>query len=66
MEQLLEGKTAVIVAHRLSSVIKADNILFFQDGRIVARGNHKQLLEISPEYRRLVELQFVNEDKVEK
>ncbi|MBU0929119.1 MAG: ABC transporter ATP-binding protein/permease [Spirochaetes bacterium] len=58
LEQLLEGRTALIVAHRLSSILKADRILFFQDGRIIAQGRHDELVAALPEYRELVRLQF--------
>jgi len=58
MAELLEGKTAVIVAHRLSSILRADQILFFKDGRVVARGRHEDLLATLPEYAELVRLQF--------
>lgn len=60
METMLEGKTAIIVAHRLSSVVNADKILLFQNGRIIAEGNHHELMNISPEYKKLVELQFLS------
>ena len=59
MNRILSGKTAVIVAHRLTSVLDADEILYFSAGQITARGNHNTLLQISPEYRKLVELQLV-------
>lgn len=58
METMLEGRTAIIVAHRLSSILKADKILFFKDGRIIAQGGHDELVETLPEYRELVRLQF--------
>lgn len=58
MDDLLAGRTAVIVAHRLSSILKADLILFFRDGRIVARGRHEELVQSLPEYKELVRLQF--------
>ncbi|HUX37720.1 MAG TPA: ABC transporter ATP-binding protein [Rectinemataceae bacterium] len=58
MSALLEGKTALIVAHRLSSVLDADTILFFREGEIVARGRHEELLSAFPEYAELVRLQF--------
>lgn len=59
MNRILSGKTAMIVAHRLTSVLDADEILYFSAGQITARGNHNTLLQISPEYRKLVELQLV-------
>ncbi len=59
MHTLLKGKTAVIVAHRLSSIMQADMILFFKDGEIIARGTHAELLESSDDYANLVRLQFM-------
>ena len=58
MAELLAGRTAIIVAHRLSSILKADKILFFKNGRIVAQGRHEELLAGLPEYGDLVRLQF--------
>ncbi len=55
---LVSGRTAVVVAHRLSSVLRADMILFFKDGRIAARGTHEGLFASFPEYAELVRLQF--------
>ncbi len=61
---LLKGRTSVIVAHRLSSVIHADQILFFSQGRIVARGTHSQLYQDFPEYKELVDRQFIARNNV--
>lgn len=58
LEVLLADRTALIVAHRLSSILKADKILFFKGGHIVAQGRHDELLATLPEYRELVRLQF--------
>lgn len=58
MEELLKGRTALIVAHRLSSILNADKIIFFKDGRIIAQGKHDELLARLPEYEELVRLQF--------
>ncbi len=60
MHTLLQGKTAVIVAHRLSSIMNADMILFFKNGEIIARGTHDELLSISDDYANLVRLQFMH------
>lgn len=65
MKTVLSGKTAVIVAHRLTSVLEADQILFFKDGEIIDRGNHHELMQTSEEYQKLVELQMLSEDKSE-
>ena len=54
----MKGKTTFIIAHRLSTVRKADRILVFKDGNIVESGNHLELLKINDgEYKRLYELQ---------
>jgi ABC-type multidrug transport system fused ATPase/permease subunit len=60
MQRVLENKTAIVVAHRLTSVLDANQILFFRDGEIVHRGTHQELIECSDEYKRLVELQMLN------
>ncbi len=59
MQTVFSNKTAVVVAHRLTSVLDADEILFFEAGEIIHRGSHAKLMEISPEYRKLVELQLL-------
>ena len=59
LEKLMKGKTTFIIAHRLSTVRKADKIFVFKDGTIVERGNHDELLKIeNGEYRKLYELQI--------
>ena len=60
MAGLLAGRTALVVAHRLSSVMGADQILYFKEGRILARGRHEELLAASGEYAELVRLQFLD------
>lgn len=63
MRVLFEGRTAILVAHRLSSIQSADCILFFKDGQIVQRGRHEELLAGFPPYAELVRLQFPNLDE---
>lgn len=58
IERLLEGRTVFVVAHRLSTVQRADQILVMEDGRIVERGDHATLMARSGRYKRLYELQF--------
>ena len=65
MQEVLTGKTALIVAHRLTSVLGADNILFFKEGEIIDRGTHQELIQSSVEYRKLVELQLLQGDRNE-
>lgn len=60
MDRVFESRTALIVAHRLTSVLDADEILFFSQGQIIHRGTHSELMLKSPEYRKLVELQMLS------
>jgi ATP-binding cassette, subfamily B, multidrug efflux pump len=59
LHQMLLDKTAIIVAHRLASILDSDQILMFHEGKIIHRGTHIELLVSSTEYRKLVELQFL-------
>jgi subfamily B ATP-binding cassette protein MsbA len=54
---ILSG-TAIVIAHRLSTVLKADKIVVLESGRIVGQGNHKQLMADNKLYRHLYDLQF--------
>ncbi len=54
LHELLDGRTVLMIAHRLSTVIQADQILVLKDGRIVERGNHDSLLTQGGLYRRMV------------
>jgi ATP-binding cassette, subfamily B, bacterial MsbA len=58
IERLLAGRTVFVVAHRLSTVRRADQILVLREGRIVERGRHEALLERGGDYSRLHDLQF--------
>ena len=55
---LMSGTTSIVIAHRLSTVRRADRIVVMQKGRIVESGTHEELLEEGGVYRRLYELQF--------
>ncbi|MCC7463720.1 MAG: ATP-binding cassette domain-containing protein [Gammaproteobacteria bacterium] len=58
LDPLMRGRTTLVIAHRLATVLKADRIVVLERGRIVASGTHDQLLESSPLYQRLAALQF--------
>ena len=55
--EMVKGKTLVVIAHKLSAVMGADQILMIEDGQITARGTHSQLLKASPAYHELWEKQ---------
>ena len=61
MDKMMENRTSFIVAHRLSTIINADLILVIKDGKILEKGNHKELLKLKGEYYSLYKNQFINE-----
>jgi len=58
LDRLSEGRTVIAIAHRLSTVLKADQIVVMDRGEIREMGTHKELLETSTIYRKLYDLQF--------
>jgi ABC-type multidrug transport system fused ATPase/permease subunit len=57
IERAMQGRTVILIAHRLSTVKNADRILVLQDGQIVEEGRHEELVAADTYYRRLYELQ---------
>ena len=60
MDRLLAGRTVFVIAHRISTIQRADQIVVLDGGRVVERGDHTSLLALGGLYARLHELQFVN------
>jgi subfamily B ATP-binding cassette protein MsbA len=58
LENLMTGRTTLVIAHRFSTIRKADRILVIADGRIVEQGRHEELWQLGGEYRRIYEIQF--------
>lgn len=66
LRRLMAGRTTFVIAHRIQSVMNADLILVLDQGRIVQRGNHEQLVAQKGIYRKIYEMQTRIEDELEK
>ena len=60
LANLMEGRTVLVIAHRLGTIRRANRIAVLEDGRITAIGSHEELLQSSPTYLRLYQLQFMD------
>jgi ATP-binding cassette subfamily B protein len=58
LESLMHGRTTIVIAHRLATVLKADRILVMDEGRVVESGTHEELVKAGRLYARLAALQF--------
>ena len=58
LKRSMEGRTSLVIAHRLATVLRADRILVLDRGRLVEEGTHQSLVEKGGLYARLAELQF--------
>ena len=58
IDRVIQDTTAIVVAHRLSTVIHADKIIVLENGKVLDQGNHQALLKRCPLYQRLCQLQF--------
>ena len=56
------GKTTILIAHRISTIEKLDKILFLEEGRLAAVGTHETLYRTNPAYRKMVDLQKLEEE----
>jgi ABC-type transport system involved in cytochrome bd biosynthesis fused ATPase/permease subunit len=63
LEHLMEGRTTFVIAHRLSTVRRADLILVMKDGHIVERGTHLELVAQGGLYREIYDLQLRDQER---
>jgi len=62
-DRLMRGRTTIVIAHRLSTVLHADNICVIVDGELVEQGRHAELLALNKQYARFYRLQFAKRGK---
>ena len=62
LENLMQGRTTFVIAHRLSTVGHADRIVVLVDGKIVEEGSHEDLMTLQGEYHKLYQMQFSNDE----
>ncbi|WOX07299.1 ABC transporter transmembrane domain-containing protein [Microbulbifer pacificus] len=60
LQALMKNRTTIVIAHRLATILHADRIAVLDQGQVVAQGTHAELVQTSPLYKRLAELQFQN------
>ena len=60
----MAGRTTIVIAHRLATIVNADNIIVFNNGRIVETGNHEALVSADGIYAKLARMQFTDRSRI--
>ena len=63
IDSLSKATTLIVIAHRLSTIQKANQILFFEEGKIIEMGTHDELFILNKKYKKLYNLQFGAQDE---
>jgi ATP-binding cassette subfamily B protein len=61
LRNLRKGKTTILIAHRITTIQEMDKIIFIEEGKVAAVGNHAALMDSCPAYRSMVELQKLDD-----
>src|SRR5690606_25367933 len=64
LKEVMDGRTTFIIAHRISSLKHADEILVLDKGKIIERGTHDELLNLNGAYRIIYDIQYKNRDEI--
>ena len=63
LKKIRQNKTTILIAHRISTVERMDKVIFIDDGKIEAVGTHTELYDTCEKYRKMVELQKLEDEK---
>ena len=65
MQRIMQGRTSIIISHRVSSARLADKVVMLDDGEVIEQGTHEELLAMSGAYKELHDKQLAGEEAVD-